>query len=205
MKACTFLGLAAGTIAVATGAATADLVSHLAVDNYFDLYISTDDSVQGTYIGFRNWQVTTALTAGLTPGVTNYIHARVGGDGSTIEAFLGQFNVDSSFVFDNGQQQLTTDLTHWRESSTGWGNYNLTPYMALYDGSSTGTNGSSPWGVRPDIAFDATWLGFDLGSTRYFSTTLTAVPLPPAAFAGISTLAGVAAMGVVRRRRNCQA
>jgi len=179
--------------------ASADTVTaHLAVDNGFFIYISTDDSVLGTPFATNpsgyDWTTTMVSTTALIPNVTNYIHVVTVGDGSTIEAFLGQFNVTGSFLFDNGGQQLTTDTTHWRESSTGFGNWNLTP-------TSDGTNGVGPWGARPNIDGSAQWLQFDLGSTRYFSTTLTVVPFPPAAWAGLSGLAGLAGWGVVRRRR----
>jgi len=190
---------AAGIVA----SANADLVSHLAVDNFFDLYISSDDSTQGTLIGSgNNWQVTSnfnTVLATLPLGGTYYIHARARGDGSTIEAFIGDFAVDSRFRFDNGLTSITTNTTNWRESSTGWGNWNLSPVSA-------GQNGVSPWGFRNGISANATWLRYDLGTTRYFSTTITSVvPLPPAAMSGVACLATIGGLALVRRRRLARA
>ncbi len=192
--------LASTTLAAfAASSASADLVSRMNIDNGFNFYFSTDDNVQGTLIGSgSNWTITNSFTTALVPGNTYYLHVQAV-DVGVIAAWIGQFNVDSNFQFGNGTQQLLTNATDglWRQSNTGWGSYTQT----LTD---AGANGVAPWGTAAStISSQARWLGYGVNTTSYFSATITTVvPLPPAAYAGLSALAGVGCISVVRRRRN---
>lgn len=188
------------TIAAVAGvisSANAGLVSHLTADDAFSFYVSTDDSVEGTFVGSgTSWSTTYNFSSALTPGVTNYIHVKAQDLHRVIAAWIGDFTVDSSFKFVNGTQNLLTNTTDWRESSTGWGSWDLTPF-------SYGSNGVSPWGTRSGIASGAQWLGYahDNADFRYFSATILAVPLPSAALSGGAGLAAISGFALVRRRR----
>ena len=153
------------------------LTIHMTVDDYFDLYLSTDDSQTGTYIGSGNsdkwgWIQTYTFTCDLTPGVTNYIHV-VGVDlFGTIAAFLGDFSLsDTCFEFANGTQNLVTESAYWLVSDVGFGqSYEIPDEIA--------PNGSTPWSnfaTYPEISENAYWIwsndGLDLG-TRYFSSPI---------------------------------
>src|SRR5438128_1135882 len=150
-----------------------DLAVNMTVDNAFDLYVSTNDSVSGTLVtSGGNWGTTYTGGAILTRGVVNYVHVRAVGEG-VIEAFIGEFDLhNSGFEFGNGTQTLLTTPTNWLVSPTGFGsNYGTT--------FSDGFNGVGPWGFRTGISPDAQWLDFPSGSVAYFSAPITPVPVGP--------------------------
>jgi MSHA biogenesis protein MshQ len=116
------------------------LTTSMTVDNEFDIYISTNDNIQGTFFGSNNnWPTVTTHNTSLTPNVVNYIHV-VGRDAGGIEMFLGQFTLsDTNFQFSNGTQTLLTNATNWQVSNTGFGSGYVTPH-------DYGLNGVGPWG-----------------------------------------------------------
>jgi MSHA biogenesis protein MshQ len=153
----------------------------LNVDNQFWAYLSTDDAVQGTFIGSGNvWQTTYDISANLTPGQTYYLHLYAEDTGGPA-GFLGDFELTGTdHVFANGQTTLTTNTADWRVSRTGWNNYQ-TP-------TSYGTNGAITWGTRPGVDANATWIWSgdnNSHNVNYFSTTINAaIPLEIAAVSG---------------------
>src|SRR5689334_19753491 len=115
-------------VAAATYASATNISANLTVDNSFDYYLSTSDSVLGTLIGSgNNWQVTSQFTSALTPGVTNYIHVVALNAGGPA-GFIGDFSLsDTSFQFINGTQQLLTNPIDWAFNTSGFGNPYGTP------------------------------------------------------------------------------
>jgi hypothetical protein len=193
--------LAVGIILVFSLASTASatvLTLNMTVDNTFDLYVSTNDTELGTYIGSGDdWATAYSYTVDLTPGVTNYIHV-VANDEGVISAFAGDFSLsDSAFQFANGTGNLVTDGAHWNISNDGFGqNYYAPDEIEL--------NGSGIWadivgGPIEGISGSAWWIwsnyGDDTDCTRYFSTQIC-VPEP-----ATLSLLGLGALAVMRRRR----
>jgi len=186
-----------------TAWAAATLTANMTVDDDFDLYISTDDTQIGSFIGSGTgiysppgWNQTYTFMTALTPGVVNYIHV-VGWDLYTVRAgFLGDFSLsDNSFAFANGTQNLVTASANWFISNTGFAqSYYIPDAIAL--------NGGGPWNVLiPGISAGAYWIwsnqGYDL-TTRYFSTAIEPIPAP-----GAILLASIGAgfAGWLRRQR----
>lgn len=182
---------------VSIPAGAASLTARMTVDNSFTACISTDDSVQGTWVGSGdNWGATYTFTAGLTPGVVNYLHI-VASDSGVIAGFIGDFSLSGSdFLFANGQSTLVTSSADWKVSAIGFGsNYSIPDEI--------GANGVSPWGYRQGISSSAKWLwtnmGNDTHSTRYFSTPIIFVPEPSGSVVFATGLIG--AVGLLRLRR----
>jgi len=148
----------------------------LTADNTFNIYISTDDSVLGTYLGQgNNWGLPFGFNAAsLTQGSTNYVHVvavNQGGPGG----LLGSFNLsDSNFVFANGSTVENTTAADWKVSLTGFGSNYATPV-------NEGTNGVGPWGTLSGISSSSNWMWdheshstTDL-NTEYFSLAIKPV------------------------------
>jgi MSHA biogenesis protein MshQ len=149
----------------------------LNVDNQFDAYISTDDSVQGTLIGSgTNWPTTVDISSTLIPGQNYYLHI-LARDVGGVAGFLGEFEITGGdHTFSNGLSTLSTNTSNWSVSTTGWSNYQLV--------SGYGTNGVSPWGTQSAVNSNAVWIwsaNNDSDNVNYFSTTISAVlpPIPP--------------------------
>ncbi len=156
------------------GATPVTLTSTFTVDDSYRYYISTDDSVLGTQIGWdEDWYVAESYSATLVPNVTNYIHVVANDDHGVIAAFLGQFTLsDSSFHFTNGTQSLVTNADDWNVSRTGFAqDYERPTEIA--------ENGGAIWGSITKfstISSTASWIwtndGMDLYTTRYFSAAI---------------------------------
>ncbi|MBL4765555.1 MAG: hypothetical protein JKX67_09815 [Colwellia sp.] len=152
---------------------TGSLTGNLNVDNAFEAYISTDDSVQGTLLtSGTDWPTTYALASSLTAGQDYYLHIKAT-DYGFLAGFLGEFKiVDSDHTFFNGQTTLNTNTSDWSVSTTGWENYqSVTAY---------GVNGDSPWPwnrTMPDISATAQWIWSSnnpADNINYFSTRIVA-------------------------------
>src|SRR5258706_13777185 len=62
-------------LSLASVASATNLTTFMTVDNSFEMYISTLDNLQGTFVGSGvNWQTTYNFLTALTPAVTNFIH-----------------------------------------------------------------------------------------------------------------------------------
>ena len=199
-----FGALLAATALSASGAAATTLTSVLNVDNQFQVYLSTDDSVQGTSFGSgTNWPTSYTHSTTLVDGVTNYLHIAAQDVGG-VAGLLGSFSLsDSDFSFSNGTQSLLSGDAGLRVSETGWGGYT--------DTTTIGTNGIAPWGFQSAHSSRALWVWSDDNlndNNVYFSVEISfdgspiappsAVPLP----AGFPLLlAGLGVMGWAGRRR----
>jgi len=149
------------------------LSGSLNVDNTFNAYISTDDSVQGTLIGTgNNWPTTVDISSSLTVGQDYYLHiyaTDVGG----VAGFLGDFELtNTDHTFSNGLTTLNTNTTNWSVSTVGWNNYQ--------PASGYGVNGVAPWGTRSGVDANAQWIWSSDNSghnVNYFSTSIRALSL----------------------------
>jgi hypothetical protein len=64
--------------AVSPRADATSLDSWLTADDFFNLYISTDDNIDGTlFASYGAWDDSHYVSANLTPGVVNYLHLQV--------------------------------------------------------------------------------------------------------------------------------
>ena len=191
----TALALALGFGISGFSQAATNLTSALNVDNLFTLYVSTDDSVLGTFVGTGNdWPTTYSFTTALTAGVDNYIHV-VATDQGGPGAFLGEFTLSNAdFAFANGTQTLVTDTTHWKQRLTGFGGVDNTPV-------SGGVNGVSPWGLRSGVGAGATWLSYESGTTTYFTTRITSLAPVPEPGTWALMISGLGLLGFAARRK----
>ncbi|NVK03174.1 MAG: cadherin-like domain-containing protein [Flavobacteriia bacterium] len=145
------------------------LSSTLTVDNLFNFYISTDDNVQGTYVGSgSNWAIPYSFTSNLPAGQTYYIHVEATDVGGP-EMFLGKFQLSGGFQFANGTQTLVTNGADWKVSATGWNNYTAPLYL--------GNIGFGPWGYGLYSMTPAQFIwhgsyGTYGGETKYFSAPI---------------------------------
>lgn len=178
---------------VATTSQANVLSAKVNVDNEFDAYISTNDSVAGTLIGSgTNWPTTYAFSTTLNVGQDYYLHIFARDLGAPA-GFLGQFSLsstDHSFV--NGGQYMLTQPSTFKVSSTGFGGPYVTP-------SDLGANGVSPWGNITNVDPTARWIWHPDTNTgrHYFSTKITAAVPEPATGAVLAGLLGV----VIRRKK----
>jgi hypothetical protein len=168
--------LVLGGVLAAHSAAQVTLLSgSLTVDDAFTAYISTSDTVAGTSVASgTSWPTTITFTAGLTPGVTNYLHV-MATDGSPPNGFLGSFSLSGTgFQFADGTQSLNTAPSTFLMSTSAFGTNYVTP-------TSSGFNGVTPWGFFSGMSASAQWLSFPASSTVYFSAPIYAVPEPETA------------------------
>ena len=150
-----------------------DLSGNLTVDNAFSIYVSTNDSVLGTFVtSGTSWPTSEGFAVPLTPGVTNYIHI-VAVNGGGPGGVLGSFNLSNTdFSFANGLTSEDTNTADWKVSLSGFGADYSTPV-------DEGQNGVGPWGQFAQISASSDWLwSYDSTSssdtlTEYFSTAIT--------------------------------
>jgi len=206
-------GAALAAIASVSTAQATTLSGNLTADNDFAAYISTDDSVLGTFLtGGNDWTITNTLSQSLTAGVTNYLHIVALNQGGP-DGFIGSFSLsDSLFKFANGTQSLVTDVADWT-SSTGAGTFATPTWSAPGSAPiSLGVNGVAPWGAQSSIDALAAWIWRspdtqNHGDLAFFSTAITtnvaATPIPASLPLFASALGGLGFMA--RRKRRAQA
>jgi len=151
-------------------------------DDFYDAYISTNDSVQGTLFGQQTgtWQSgAITSTVALTPGMTNYLHIRARDVFGAPSMILGQASLsDANAWFSNNTQGLLTNTSDWSLSLGGFGSGYFTP-------TDIGANGTGPWGNNAGISLSARRLwSQQTGGEHYFSVPIfTAVPEPSSVLA----------------------
>jgi hypothetical protein len=195
MKKALFLVLVILAAGFASAHADSDLSGYFNADNWYFMYLSTDDSQLGTLVGssdfgefdwassedIGNWGIT------LTPGVTNYLHVVAWDDSYTIAGVLGDLHLNNSnYLFSNGTSSLLTNTEDW---TVRVGSFANSPVNIVNAGGYVNGSTDSPWyqflGTPiPNISGDAQMIwtaedGYrDLGQTRYFSTAINTVPEP---------------------------
>ncbi len=189
-------------LAVSVQATT--LTGNLTADDYFEAYISTNDSVQGTLIGHGladagtdhygwNMLFPLLLTNLTAPPNSYFLHVKAWDRYHVIAGFKGDFNLsDTGFKFNNGTQALLTNTTNWKVSVFGFdGIYAATPTVVV------------PHPSWPSPIANQSWIWTNGGdfhdNTRYFTTEITStVPEPGTILAAFSILAPA---GILFRRR----
>lgn len=192
-------------------AATLNLT--IATDNFYTVYLSTNDGVLGnaaTIGSGANWQANPPNTFSQPLGSSPVYFIQIvgGNDGAYSSgnpaALLGSFSISGSgYTFANGGTSLLTDTTNWLASNSAtvspWSTPNGTPV-------SLGTNGGANiWtnnytGAIPGISGTAQWIWSQDPTSQYafFSTEIVATPLPTA---WIMLLGGLLSFGWLAYRR----
>ncbi len=176
--------------ALVTPAGATSVTANISVDNEFQFYISTNDSIPGTLLGSgTEWQFTYTLEGVLASGVTNYLHVKAINVPTTAAGFFGEFTLsNNSFSFANGTQTLLTSPSYWTASTGGFGGPSAGAVtLATSGGYYSGLNGSAPWGLPPTWAPSAInssagwiWTGNGMSNQNqplYFSASISPGPV----------------------------
>jgi MSHA biogenesis protein MshQ len=184
------------------------LTGNLTADDYFEAYISTNDSIQGTLIGQGfpdlgtdnfGWKFMFSIdpTTITNPPSTWFLHVKAWDGFGVIAGFRGDLKLsDTGFKFNNGTQSLLTNTTDWKVSAIGFdGVYAATPTVVV------------PHPSWPAPIADQSWIwtngGASTDTPRYFSTKITAVPEASTliGFGSALIMAGPGMIGWLKRRR----
>ncbi len=162
---------AANFFGYCTGHDVSNLSGLLVVDDEFEAYISTSDSVEGTEIkSGTSWQTQYSLEADLDNNQDYYLHIKARDTGG-IAGFIGEFELSGSgHAFANGTTSLTTNTADWGVSTSGWQNYQ-TP-------TAYGTMASSLWPTFANIDGNANWIwssDYNNDNAAYFTTKISAL------------------------------
>jgi LPXTG-motif cell wall-anchored protein len=192
------------TLMLAAGTAEATTLSlNLTADNQFSAYLSNSDSTLGTLIGSAgDWTTTASYATQLTGNTPYYLHVIATNWGGP-DGFIGSFTLgDATYQFSNGLQSLSTNTVNWNAVAAS-DNVSWTVPTVLAQ--SYGTNGVGPWGTRPGIDPAAQWIWSnpDNGAYADLSTeiSVSAVPLPAALPLFGAAMAGLAGLGLKKRRK----
>ena len=168
--------LACVALLTTSSASATLLTAKTNVDNGYQIYISTNDSVQGSSFGAgNNWRLTFTDTTSLNAGTDYFLHIYAYDQGG-IAGFLGGFSLTGSdHAFSNTLTTLTSNTSNWNGNNSGWGAAN-SPLVNL------GVNSVGPWGFKSGVSSSANWIwAGDANSNdiAYFSTKISAQTTVP--------------------------
>jgi len=188
-------------LVIVGGVGATALTSTISMDNGYEAYLSTDDTLQGTqFASYNNWNTAHTATTTLLAGTDYYLHV-YGYDEGGIAGFLGEFSLSGSdHTFSNDSTSLLTNTTYWSGNNTGWTD-SMTTLTDL------GQNGVDPWfdNYAPAIDSSARWIwagDAEDNNIAYFTTTISAAATPvpePSTFLLLGS--GLAGLGLYARKR----
>lgn len=179
-------------------ASSLSMTSIIQFDDNFKIYLSTSDNINGFEFGSGNaWSSTFTPSTSLAAGVDYYLHV-IGENGGGPGGFLGEFSITGGqHTFVNNSDFLVTNTTDWNGNLTGW----ETPYIALTD---KGVNGTGSWRFNSAISESAHWIDANPGTgiyTTYFSTKISANPVPEPATMFLFGIGLLGLAGISRRKK----
>jgi uncharacterized protein YjdB len=147
---------------------TVQLVSELLVDNSFNLYISTSDTEKGELMLSGPSDKVYKYNYLLDKGKKYYLHIEAK-DAGVAAAFIGRFELNGSgLVFKNNSKILTTNISDFKVSKTGFGINYETPSVSTY-------NYSNVYDIGNNLS-SSKWIwtnnGKDVNCIRYFSAEI---------------------------------
>lgn len=188
-----------GLMATGTTQATT-LTGDFNVDDRFQAYLSTDDTVAGTLLtSGSSWKVTNSISDNSLIAGTDYFLHVLGSNVISVAGFIGEFNLSGTdHTFNSFGQHSVTNAT-WTASDSGWGG---ATDATVIDG-----HGSGPWGSTyiGSISHTADWVWGPTTARNqdmYFSIAINSSPVPvPSAF----WLFGTALIGFIGMRKKASA